>query len=114
MTRPTFRYPRYGYSAIFWLRIAAPYLLGIAIGSLIGALLGLHVAGLYEATYDAQQRSISDLTARNIALNRLCGPSATSVPCLDGESGADCQSRMGDEWEVIQLTNREIVAERKP
>lgn len=79
-----------------------------AFAVLVGLIVILGVENAH------QRAAIADLEQRNEALAKLCGV-VMCVPCNKGETGPQCQARMGDAYEVIWYPRAEVfVAEVRP
>lgn len=71
------------------------------IATSVAAWIALAASQGFLVTQNASQRArIAELEHDNAVAFRLCGV-VMCVPCNKGESGAQCQARMGDRYEVI-------------
>lgn len=71
-----------------------------ATGIIIGALIIIVLTAYLAIDSDRASARIAELEHDNEVLSRLCGVLAC-IPCNKGETGPQCQARMGDAYEVI-------------
>lgn len=82
------------------------------IGMVISVALGITAAAI--GAHNSQRARIAELEHDNDVAFRLCG-AVMCVPCNKGESGPQCQARMGERYEVIYYPAAEVfIAELRP